>query len=302
MLVLLTNLETTTPEVGTVWTFNYTGGEQEFTTPCTGTYKLETWGAQGGSGSSNNYSNDKAGYGGYSFGSMNIDLSSKLYINVGGAGAVVNSINGSTGGYNGGGNGEATCEGFPYPGGGGGGGATHISNTSGILPTLSNKIGNIIIVAGGGGGAGLYNGGYNQGGGYAGSGGGFKGGSATTTNLRPIIGGTQMSGYSFGLGETSTACHFAVDGNWGNGGGGGGFYGGFASGYITGAYTNGGGAGGSGYIGNTILTNKSMYCYNCEESSEESTKTISTTCTSETPTENCSKQGNGYARITLISY
>ena len=296
----VTNLDTTTPEVGTVWTFNYTGGEQEFITPCTGTYKLETWGAQGGSGSSNNYSNDKAGYGGYSFGSMNIDLSSKLYINVGGAGAVVNSINGSTGGYNGGGNGEATCEGFPYPGGGGGGGATHISNTSGILPTLSNKIGNIIIVAGGGGGAGLYNGGYNQGGGYAGSGGGFKGGSATTTNLRPIIGGTQMSGYSFGLGETSTACHFAVDGNWGNGGGGGGFYGGFASGYTTGAYTNGGGAGGSGYIGNTLLTNKSMYCYNCGESSEESTKTISTTCTSETPTENCSKQGNCYTRITYL--
>ena len=45
-----------------------------------------------------------------------------------------------------------------------------------------------------------------------------------------------------------------------------------------------------------------MYCYNCEESTEESTKTISTTCTSETPTENCSKQGNGYAKITLISY
>lgn len=43
-----------------------------------------------------------------------------------------------------------------------------------------------------------------------------------------------------------------------------------------------------------------MYCYNCEESTEESTKTISTTCTSETPTENCSKQGNGYARITYL--
>ena len=33
----------------------------------------------------------------------------------------------------------------------------------------------------------------------------------------------------------------------------------------------------------------------------ESTKTISTTCTSATPTENCAKQGNGYARITLVS-
>ena len=287
--------------VDNTWDFDYTGGEQAFTAPVSGTYKLEVWGAQGGSGSFNNYSNDKAGYGGYSLGLISINSSSKIYINVGGVGGVVNSINGSAGGYNGGGNGEATCEGFKYPGGGGGGGATHISGTSGILPTLSNKIDNIMIVAGGGGGAGLYNGGYNQGGGYAGSGGGFVGGAATTTNLRPIIGGTQTTGYSFGLGETSTACHYAVDGNWGNGGGGGGFYGGFASSYTTGAYTNGGGAGGSGYIGNPLLTEKSMYCYNCTESNEISTKTISTTCTSATPTANCAKQGNGYARITLIS-
>ena len=88
----------------------------------------------------------------------------------------------------------------------------------------------------------------------------------------------KTTGYSFGLGETSVACHYAVDGNWGNGGGGGGFYGGFASGYTTGAYTNGGGAGGSGYIGNSLLNEKTMYCYNCTESSETSTKTISTTC------------------------
>ena len=44
-----------------------------------------------------------------------------------------------------------------------------------------------------------------------------------------------------------------------------------------------------------------MYCYNCTPSSVESTKTISTKCTSATPTENCAKQGNGYARITLVS-
>ena len=34
---------------------------------------------------------------------------------------------------------------------------------------------------------------------------------------------------------------------------------------------------------NTLLTNKAMYCYNCQESTEESTKTISTACVSETP-------------------
>ena len=53
--------------------------------------------------------------------------------------------------------------------------------------------------------------------------------------------------------------------------------------------------------GNTLLTKKVMYCYNCQESSEESTKTISTTCTNATPTSACAKSGNGYARITLIS-
>ena len=57
----------------------------------------------------------------------------------------------------------------------------------------------------------------------------------------------------------------------------------------------------SGYIGNSLLTNKAMYCYNCTPSSVESTKTISTTCTSATPTPNCAKQGNGYAKITLVS-
>ena len=62
-----------------------------------------------------------------------------------------------------------------------------------------------------------------------------------------------------------------------------------------------GAGGGSGYIGNLLLTNKSMYCYNCAESTEESTKTISTTCVNSTPTENCAKSGNGYARISLIN-
>lgn len=61
------------------------------------------------------------------------------------------------------------------------------------------------------------------------------------------------------------------------------------------------GAGGSGYIGNSKLTNKVMYCYSCTPSDEESTKTISTTCINATPQENCSKESSGYAKITLIS-
>lgn len=87
--------------------------------------------------------------------------------------------------------------------------------------------------------------------------------------------------------------HGGDGGKVGASGGGGGFYGGGAS-------AHNGSGGGSGYIGNSLLTNKAMYCYNCEESTEESTKTISTTCAEETPTSNCAKKGNGYARITYI--
>jgi len=79
----------------------------------------------------------------------------------------------------------------------------------------------------------------------------------------------------------------------GGSGGGGGLYGGICG------FFNGSG-GGSGYIASSSLTNKSMYCYSCTESNEESTKTISTTCAEETPTENCAKISNGYAKITWL--
>ena len=43
-----------------------------------------------------------------------------------------------------------------------------------------------------------------------------------------------------------------------------------------------------------------MYCYECEESNEEATKTVSTTNVSEEAIANYAKKGNGYARITFI--
>ena len=100
------------------------------------------------------------------------------------------------------------------------------------------------------------------------------------------------------MGQTGRDAVNVNCGQSGAAGGGGGFYGGMSQ---TENYDTSTGAGGSGYIGNSLLTEKSMYCYNCQESSEESTKTISTTCTNATPTSACAKSGNGYARITLIS-
>lgn len=63
---------------------------------------------------------------------------------------------------------------------------------------------------------------------------------------------------------------------------------------------DGGGGGGSGYIGNSSLINKVMYGYNVPASTDENTKTISTTEISASATENKAKIGNGFARITFI--
>ena len=272
-----------------VWNFDYLGDEQSFEAPYSGTYKIETWGAQGGNYTFNNYA---GGYGGYSSGQIYLDKGTKLFVNIGGKGANSSGAVGRVvGGYNGGGYGAESS--FSHSGAGGGG-ATHIADRSGLLSTLENYKNSIYIVAGGGAGSAPWA--KNPGS----SGGGYKGNSTTSYSGTDILGGTQDSGYLFGQGGNGRIPDsYNTYGAEGTAGGGGGYYGGFAQ-TLSGQGTDGGAGGGSGYIGNSLLSNKTMYCYNCEESSEESTKTISTTCTSETPTENCSKQGNGYARITYL--
>lgn len=265
--------------------FTYTSKEQAFTVPATGTYKLEVWGAQGGS--NNTDIQAYGGVGGYSVGLVKLNVNDTLYINVGGKGA-----DDKTGGYNGGGAGGSTYSGSPYGNGAGGGGATHIATKSGLLSSLENYKSNILIVSGGGGGVNHCS--------TAGIGGGINGGVGLSSSGTDYSsnGGNQTSGYKFGLGQNGSSK--TTGGNCkseGNSGGGGGFYGGYSKQQDT----NAAGGGGSGYIGNSLLSEKAMYCYNCTESNEENTKTIATTCTSETPTEKCSKEGNGYARITLIS-
>ena len=274
----------------TIFNFDYTGGEQTFTVPISGTYKLETWGAQGGS--VHEYA---GGYGGYSSGYINLSKDDILNIVVGGAGNNATEAGEDViGGYNGGGSVSANSEWNHINASGGG--ATHIALKSGLLASLENSKDSILIVSGGGGGA------KDQPNhedvarwGIGGSGGGFKGAgpfiyvNLELTQMNDIL-STQDSGSAFGKAASS----------YGNSAGGGGFYGGYGGTDYIGVNT-GAGSGGSGYIGNSLLKEKAMYCYSCEESSEENTKTVSTTCNEETPTENCAKKGNGYARITLIS-
>lgn len=263
-----------------------------FTAPIAGNYKLETWGAQGGSASSTYF----GGYGGYSVGTISLSKGETLYVYVGGQGTS------SGGGYNGGGS--------NYSAGYGGGGATHIAKKIGLLSDLSANISSILIVSGAGGGSINYSESASASG-KGGNAGGYIGGNGFygTWSKNPGKGGTQTAGGSYGLCQDGNICGqsgtFGQGGNKYNGcttehcqanyqtGGGGGFYGG-------GSARHTGAGGGSSYIGNSRLFNKSMYCYECSESSDNSTKTTSTKCHNGTPTSNCSKEGNGYAKITYI--
>lgn len=280
--------------------YEYTGGEQTFIVPNDGYYMLEVWGAQGGSYNTTY----KGGYGGYSSGIIKLVKSNKIYVNVGGPGS--GGLTKIAGGYNGGGSAtggvcDSSSSRYAYSGGG----ATHIATSSGELANLSSKVGSILIVAGGGGGAHYMQSAYGSGA----SAGGYVGNTATWTNNghnknHQPTGGSQTSG---GIGGNSYSDTLANSGYFGNGGnwstsdcaegsgGGGGYYGG-GSGMFT------PGAGGSGYIGNSLLIYKYMYCYNCATSNETNTKTYTTTNVSDTPVSNYAKSGNGAAIISQITY
>lgn len=294
---------------GKVYEFDYTGGEQELLTICEGTYRLETWGASGGNANATYI----GGYGGYSVGNMFLNKETNLYINVGGKGSggpVSSNWTTYSGGYNGGGTTKWYEVNVNIASGGG---ATHISDVPGTLDKLESYKGiysavdetylseNIFIVSGGGGGAYWIVNGQN---GMGGSGGGHiaNPGTSTYNKVIPATGGTQTSGGirgDWGLNKGLNGL-FGKSGdcslNGGIGGGacaGGGFYGGGTSSW-------GGAGGGSSYIGNPLLTNKAMYCYDCLESTKEATRTIKVKEFSAKPEANKAKQGNGYAKITYL--
>ena len=264
-----------------IYEFNYTGYEQEFIVPATGTYKLETWGAQGGS-----YDNTyHGGYGGYSMGNILLSSGTKLFITVGGQGNN-GSLGQIFGGYNGGGDASTKIAYNTYYYMSSGGGATHISITSGELSLLNES--ELLMVSGGGGGA-SYDNGDERHRAAGGNGGGYIGNSASNDHGTAIGGTQQSAGTNGGFGYGGSGAYSISSG------GGGGYFGGGSA-----NHDNSPGAGGSGYIGNANLNDKVMYCYDCEESTETSTKTISTTNVSEDPISGYAKIGNGYVRITYL--
>ena len=305
--------------------FNYSGKEQYFTVPKTGTYQLETWGAQGGAYTTNDVG--RGGYGGYSVGEISLSQGSKLYVNTGGQGKTCtwgsNYCN-TSGGYNGGGNAYSKNQ---YNSGGGG--ATHIATVSGELKNLSsykdtggtNISNEILIVAAGGGGGGYALVGDSSGPietasaiGTGGEGGGYKGTTGIDhhypngyygSGATQLIGGCPHAGNNstpfsttIGIGQFGQGGQYnALIQCCGNSGGGAGWYGGGAS-----TRGHGGAGGGSGYL-NTNLTNKKMIVYSTDstyESTNVSDKTEISTCVNTSPISNCAKASNGYAKITYL--
>ena len=137
--------------VGTVLNYAYTGSYQEVTLPA-GRYKLQCWGAQGGSNaadSSYSITANAGGKGGYSEGVITLTAVTKVRVYVGGAGSS------SAGGFNGGGSttGSATYNSDNEQGVscmGGGGGATDIRLSDAAL------LSRMIVAGGGSGGAMCY--------------------------------------------------------------------------------------------------------------------------------------------------
>ena len=148
-------------DVGTVFNFGYTGTVQEITLP-KGKYKLQCWGAQGGT--SYGSSNGAGSKGGYSEGVLTLTEKKTLYVFVGGQGSRGSSTSLVNGGWNGGGastgyssytSGNET--GYSYPACGGG--ATDISTVTSSMSYSSGRTNRSsasllarCIVAGGGAG------------------------------------------------------------------------------------------------------------------------------------------------------
>ena len=188
-----------------------------------------------------------------------------------------------------------------------------------ITKEVFTKLEDRVIVAGGGGGSAYYSNTATQDK-SGGAGGGIQGNQGSFPQRYVGLGGTQSAGGGISQSGTYT-CNgctpgtgdYGVGGNSsptgktgsitemsGGAGGGAGYYGGGGSSIESTA------GGGSGYIGSSRLLSsngitKHMTCYNCTTSSVANTKTDSNTCHNSTATRDCAKEGNGYAKITLVS-
>lgn len=222
--------------------FGYNGGVQQFDADV-GYYTFTCTGASG-----NAIGGYKVGYGGTSKGSYFNSTKGQIYVTIGG------TQSGRQGGYNGGGNGGAgkynNISGWCGDGTGGGGASNIALTNLGTLNNYQQSREQLLLAAGGGGGVcGGMKTGFEQAW-ASGGGGGNEGASHAHAQ-----GGTQTSGGNAGgqFGRGGTGADGITDqsqASEGNGGGGGGYYGGGGGPYGS----DQSGAGGSGYVNSSLLT------------------------------------------------
>lgn len=232
--------------VSKIWNYPYNTQKAPYslTSPETGTYKMEVWGATGG-GISN--SAGTGAYGGYSYGNAALTKDQTIFICVGGSGSYTGeSGERNSGGYNGGGKGGWN-PGRDYGQGFGGGGATHIAKVTGTLASigLTSALNNVYVVAGGGGGSDDIPDGFDNDY-FGGVGGGTTGGNASDGSGS---GGASSTSYTYTFGKGADC---AAEGDNDTGGGGGGWYGGLNLDRAQ------GGGGGSGYTNSNLLVSGSF--------------------------------------------
>lgn len=271
---VVSSKQRTVSVIKTVTNFDYTNSAQTYSVPIKGNYKIELWGAQGGSGTGT------GGKGAYTSGTLVLNAGENLYVYVGNqptysTGSCVssnanNSFNGSLIG---------SCT--------GGGGATDIRLSSGAWNDTTGLRSRIMVAAGGGGAYYAGEGGY---------GGALTGGAGIglASNGTVGVGATQTTAGngSFGISGHSTTI------------GGGGYYGG-SGGYA--ANAGGGSSFISGYNGCNAVTSAGTHTGAPNHYSNKIfDSAVMTAGNGSMPNPRGSgniigNTGNGFARITLIS-
>lgn len=307
---------------GKSWDFDYRGIGESFIVPVDGTYKIEAWGAQGGS-----YFTAIGGLGAYTTGDIDLLEGQKLHIFVGSKGHVDTTKSLPTE-FNGGG--KAGHQNSNYTNirfWGTGGGASDIRLVDGIWDDFNSLKSRIMVAAGGGGSFFAYqpNALIESGSANGGYGGSLLGGDGTTANKQWASwgaggsGGTQTSGgYDPGSGSSNVPYGVYSKGGFGFGGnsdraasgGGSGYYGGGGSRHVQ--SSGGGSSFVSGYSGCDAISDVSTPSSIIHTGKDEhysgfvfkNSKMIAgneTMPTHDGTTTTIGNSGNGYVKITLLN-
>ena len=281
--------------------FSCTEDYQEFVAPEYGNYKIELWGAAGGKNlADNSYTSSyvrSGGKGAYTSGVITLKKNEKIYVYVGCKGRDAKKATIVAGGYNGGGRGDHDHS--DDEASGAGGGATDVRLVKGDNWDDFTSLKSRIMVAGGGGGASYE----------------LRGGNAGTLSGEDTLyskGGTQTTGYKFGIGQDGVYVNSNVD----VAGGGGGYFGGFAKSSGASSSYKAAGAGGSSFVsgctgctaisGNSTENNVYFLDSNVHYSNYKFSDIVMKSGSEEMPNylDNSVITGNssdGHARITFIN-